>query len=79
MSAPVVVTNMLDDTSFRCDKCGAQAFYMTALKSTARCPDGELFWCRHHYLENSAALDPLAEFIADESYRLNENRLTGAL
>jgi hypothetical protein len=70
MSAPVVITNMLDDTSFRCDACNAQAFYMVALKSTERCPDGELFFCRHHQLEYATALDPLAEFIADESYRL---------
>jgi hypothetical protein len=78
MSAPVVITNMLDAT-YRCDRCSAQAFVMYALKPTERCPEGELFFCRHHAAQYSAALDPLAEFIADESYRLNENRLTGAL
>ncbi|WP_405475674.1 hypothetical protein [Paenarthrobacter ilicis] len=66
----VVHTNMLD-SSYRCDRCNAQAFMMFALTPTERVPDGELFFCRHHGLKHRAALEPLTEFMADESDRLH--------
>lgn len=66
-----VVTNMLD-ASFRCDRCSAQAFRMYALLSTERCPDGELFFCVHHANQYHNDLEPLTEYMADESYRLYE-------
>jgi hypothetical protein len=59
----VVVTNMLEGQY--CDKCGAVAYYMSALQV-----DGELFWCAHHYKQYAVALEPLTEYLADESHRL---------
>jgi hypothetical protein len=67
MSAPVVITNMLD--AYTCDRCGAAAFYMTALIA-----HGELFWCAHHFREHAAALEPLTEYTVDETHRLLESR-----
>lgn len=45
---------------------------MYALLSTDRCPDGELFFCVHHANQYHDDLEPLTEFLADETYRLYE-------
>lgn len=36
----------------RCDRCGAQAYYVTAHGPTS------MMWCNHHYRKNEAHLAP---------------------
>lgn len=45
----------------RCDSCIAQAFYMISFDS------GNLFFCRHHYMEHEDRLFDIATDIVDES------------
>ncbi|MEV7606105.1 hypothetical protein AB0N65_11755 [Paenarthrobacter sp. NPDC089322] len=64
MSTTVQTLGMLE--GYYCDRCGAHAFYMTALHR-----EGELFWCAHHYKQYATALEPVTEYTADESHRLH--------
>lgn len=51
----------------RCDKCGAQAYFMPILDS------GDLLFCRHHFMENKEILEEISYHIVDQSGVL-ENR-----
>ena len=49
----------------RCDRCGAQAFYLAELLS------GELLFCAHHGREYGAKLAQAAVRIEDRSGEIN--------
>lgn len=68
-----VVTEMLD-CSNRCDRCSSQAYVLAVLDLTpaqqAAGQGDELYFCRHHFIEHEAALEPLCGLIVDETHRL---------
>lgn len=45
----------------RCDACPSQSYYMVVFET------GELFFCRHHYLQNEASFYETAVDVIDES------------
>jgi hypothetical protein len=53
----------------RCDKCYAQAYYLTKLEQ------GYLYWCRHHFLENEAMLRAYSYEVIDESIKLEPKKV----
>ena len=48
----------------RCDACNAQAYYLVGFT------EGELLFCRHHYLKNETKLVKESFKVIDESSRL---------
>ena len=48
----------------RCDTCNAQAYYLVGFT------EGELLFCRHHYLKNETKLVKESFKVIDESARL---------
>ena len=48
----------------RCDSCNAQAYYLVGFT------EGELLFCRHHYLKNETKLVKESFKVIDESSRL---------
>lgn len=48
----------------RCDRCPAQAFYLTVNES------GELMWCYHHFHEHETRLRVESYFVHDQSAAL---------
>lgn len=55
----------------RCDKCGSQAYFAVFLET------GELYFCRHHYLENKLILKEIATDIIDQSAELHRHQGIG--
>lgn len=45
----------------RCDRCIAMAYYMTVFDS------GDLYFCRHHFLEHEEVIRETAYYVIDES------------
>lgn len=63
------------DARYRCDRCGAQAYWRTILES-----DNALYWCGHHaakYIPVMTAQGVLQE-VYDEAIRLQEDRKKGS-
>lgn len=65
--------NFILDSTYRCDRCSAQAYVMVTLMN-----DGVLTFCRHHAHKYEAALKPLAFSWYSEEVRLNEDRKKGS-
>jgi hypothetical protein len=51
-------------SNFRCDRCGSRAYFMTVFDS------GDLYFCRHHFIQNEEALREMAYYVIDESSQL---------
>lgn len=45
----------------RCDSCSSQAYFVTVFDT------GNLYFCRHHFIEKEEALREKAYYIIDES------------
>jgi hypothetical protein len=69
--AEVQVKERVLDANDRCDKCSSQAYFLTILDS------GELYFCRHHFLQNEEILRELAHYIIDQSHLLDQRQETG--
>lgn len=54
------------ETTDRCDRCGAQAFYLAAFPD-----DMVLLFCRHHWMEHEHKIVGRAVLIVDESHKIN--------
>ena len=52
----------------RCDSCNAQAYYLVGFT------EGELLFCRHHFLKSESLLREKSFKIIDESSRLYPER-----
>lgn len=52
--------------SDRCDRCNSQAFVWV------NGVNGDLLFCRHHFLKHEDALRAYAFEIIDETYKINE-------
>ena len=52
----------------RCDTCSAQAYYLVGFT------EGELLFCRHHFLKSESLLREKSFKIIDESSRLYPER-----
>lgn len=48
----------------RCDRCNSQAYFLVVFD------EGELYFCRHHFLEYKDVLQDRAYHIVDESEEL---------
>lgn len=58
-------TNVLTAND-RCDRCGSQAFvWVNGI-------NGDLQFCRHHFLKHEEAIRAYAFEIIDETYKINE-------
>jgi transcription elongation factor Elf1 len=67
------------NATFRCDRCGAQAYIRTTLKTPKEEGEkGELYWCVHHANKYEFALMPLLKAWHDERERLKEDRKKGS-
>jgi hypothetical protein len=60
-----VATEILEVTD-RCDRCGAQAFFMAAFPD-----DMVLLFCNHHWHKHENKIVGKAVLIVDESYKIN--------
>jgi hypothetical protein len=65
----VTVTNH----ATRCDACNARAYIVTILRRSDRLPrGGQLYWCRHHWIQHvDAALDYVI-IMYDETHLLRD-------
>lgn len=63
------------DARYRCDKCGAQAYVRTILKS-----NNALYWCSHHANKYKPIMKQqgVLREVYDELIRLQEDRKTGS-
>jgi hypothetical protein len=67
------------DATYRCDRCGAQAYIKAVLRTPKNAGEkGELFWCSHHAHQYEAKLLPLCKEWHDETKRLEEDKKTGS-
>lgn len=57
------------DTTHRCDRCGAQAYY----KATNPAFENPLLFCNHHGAKHRMNLELQGFFVEDQSGRLREN------
>jgi hypothetical protein len=58
----------------RCDRCGSRAYVVTVIVwSPTNNGSGELFWCRHHWLEHQEAISHLVAVLIDETAQLFEH------
>ena len=67
------------DATFRCDRCGAQAYIKAVFRSTN--DEGqhkELYFCSHHANAYERPILPLLKEWHDERERLKEDRKTGS-
>jgi len=62
------------DSTYRCDRCGSQAYIRSTLRNPKEGEKGELFWCSHHANKYESALMPLLREWHDERARLKENK-----
>lgn len=68
----VSVTNGLD-MSYRCDRCGAQAYVEVQLRPTVDQPNpSDLYFCAHHYHHNKAKIIEAAAKIVEHLAWLQE-------
>lgn len=58
-------TNVLKATD-RCDRCNGQAFFWV------NGVQGDLLFCRHHFLKHEDSIRAYAFEIIDETHKLNE-------
>jgi hypothetical protein len=62
------------DTTFRCDRCPAQAYVLVTLTS-----GGQLTFCMHHANQHREALLPISsEWYSETSRLFNENKKKGS-
>ena len=54
------------NASDRCDRCSGQAFFWV------NGVNGDLMFCRHHFMKHEDAIRQYAFEIVDEAYKLNE-------
>lgn len=67
------------DSSFRCDRCGAQAYVKAVLRHPKNPGEkGELFWCSHHANQYESAMLPICKEWHSETDRLKEDRKKGS-
>lgn len=59
------------DHADRCDRCGSRAYVWTVL--AFRTYIGELFFCRHHWLEHREALAPHIGAMVNETGQLHKH------
>ena len=57
------------DSRDRCDACGSQAYYLVKLL------EGNLMFCRHHFLKNEDKLTKVAYEVIDESIKLEPQKV----
>ncbi len=57
------------DARDRCDSCGSQAYYLVKMI------EGELMFCRHHFLKNEDKLTKVSYEIIDESIKLEPQKV----
>ena len=57
------------DSRDRCDRCSAQAYYLVKLL------EGELMFCRHHFLKHEETLSKISYEIIDESIKLEPQKV----
>lgn len=57
------------DARDRCDACGSQAYYLVKLL------EGELYFCRHHFLKHEETLTKISYEIIDESIKLEPQKV----
>ncbi|MBC9703608.1 MAG: hypothetical protein H9W81_01030 [Enterococcus sp.] len=57
------------DTTYRCDRCGAQAYF----KATHKLHSTPLLFCNHHGNAHRINLELQGFFIEDQSDRLRKN------
>lgn len=55
----------------RCDRCGARAYVLAIIVWGGG--DGALFFCRHDWLKNKSAIQPLLAALVDETDQLTEH------
>lgn len=65
MAEIIKVTHALD-SAYRCERCGAEAYYEVELRV-----GGDLYFCRHHYHEHGDKLMQVARRIVDHEAYLN--------
>jgi hypothetical protein len=53
----------------RCDACQAQAYYLVKML------EGELYFCRHHFLKHEETLNKISYEIIDESIKLEPQKV----
>lgn len=58
-------TNVIKVTD-RCDRCSSQAFVWVDGVN------GDLFFCRHHFLKHEDAIRAYAFEVIDETHKINE-------
>lgn len=67
------------DSSFRCDRCGSQAYVRSTLRTPKNAGEkADLFWCGHHADKFERALMPLLREWHDERGRLKEDKTKGS-
>ena len=57
------------DARDRCDSCGSQAYYLVKMI------EGELMFCRHHFLKHEEILNKISYEIIDESIKLEPQKV----
>ena len=57
------------DANDRCDACQAQAYYLVKMI------EGQLMFCRHHFLKNEDKLTKVSYEIIDESVKLEPQKV----
>jgi hypothetical protein len=72
MPADIQVAEKVLNANDRCDKCGSQAYFAVLLET------GELYFCRHHFIQNESILKELATDIIDQSAELHRRQETGS-
>ena len=67
MSATLAPDRTPLTSSDRCDRCGARAYVRVILQA-----GGELYFCVHHARKHEESLRKVAQFIDDETERVEE-------
>jgi hypothetical protein len=65
VSLAVVSPAPILDHADRCDRCGSRAYVWTILTFPSSAT-GELLFCRHHWLQHRAKVQPFVSVIVDE-------------
>lgn len=68
--------NSILNTTFRCDRCGAQAYVRTTIQVKKK--QLPLYWCSHHANEYEISLLPYVIEWYSETNRLVEDRKKGS-